>query len=244
MRKNIYSRLIVLATTAILTSASFAADVQPSKSAVDDAIGGLIRDLRTKQNTQAQQPVVVAKVSLSPAKPSVSNANADADLAARYSSFARAMIRAAWVSRPDIFQQGRARVEEFLKGVVTQASFETGRFSSGLAREACNFWGMKDRSDVGADKMFYKGEYYEKFQSVYEGCVGYMKVICRDRYRGFEQCMADKRAYIAHLAKSGWCPDSDYVDQAMSVYDGDKQLIDQAVTSAAEELYHPTQTTN
>jgi len=84
---------------------------------------------------------------------------------------ARSMTRAALATKREIFTQPRAHIEEFLRATLTQASYETGRFKSQLATGAFNYWGMKDRMDVGQDKIFYKGENYEKFSSAYDGCL-------------------------------------------------------------------------
>lgn len=236
MRKPI--SLIILAACVVLAAAW-----APAQDAAEDVIGDLIREIKSARDTESQQDAEVARATL-PQSPASAHSRQEAidPLAKSYENMARCLARAALVKRRDLFTQGRASIEEFLRGCLAQAAYETGRFKSGLSLQACNYWGMKDRGDVGSSYISYKGDKYEKFGSMYEGCLGYIEFISRDRYAGFEAHLDSKRGYIAHIADSGWCPDGDYVDATMGVYDTDKAEIDRAVKIATDELYNPSRT--
>lgn len=230
-------KLIGQAMCAILIGAASICNAAYDSAQDPDVIGGLIQQIQ--QEKAAKANAEVANVQTTLRIPSQTSAKADT-LSTTYHQMARCLVRAALVTRRDMFRQPRKNIEEFLRGALTQASFETGRFSSRLATHACNYWGMKDRMDVGADKIAYKNEDYERFPNMYEGCLGYMKAICRERYAGFEQRISNKEDFLRHISRSGWCPDGDYVQQAMSVYEADQEKIDRAVKLATDEIYTPS----
>jgi hypothetical protein len=183
----------------------------------------LIRQIQQPREPSAAASAQAAQARLGP-------------LTATYEFLARNLVRAAARTHRALLQQPRERVEEMLRAMLAQAAYESDRFRSQLAVEANNFWGMKDRPDVRADRIFYKGEYYERFPNMFEGCCGYFQCLKRPHYAGLERHLGDKRDFLDYLAKCGWCPKKTYADEAAEVYRADQAEIDRAARLAVEEL--------
>ena len=215
-------------SAAVLLLAAFAqADPQ---SDTDDPIAALIRRLRGDK-----VDVKPAPSPLPTAVPFLMSTAVD-PLDKTYELMARNLWRAAARHNMDLLRQTRANVEEMLRAMLIQASYETGRFRSRLAVKACNYWGMKDRDDVGQERIHYKGEYYERFASMYAGCAGYIQALNRPRYQDVANHSHNKKEFLAALAASGWCPKKTYVDEALKIYEADQRAIDRAVKVAVDEL--------
>ena len=158
------------------------------------------------------------------------------DLGNLYEAMARYLTRAAAKYYPELYKQPRSHFEEMLRAMLGQAAYESGHFRSALAVESYNFWGMKDRDDVPAGRTLYKGEYYEKFSSMYAGCCGYMIALSRPYYSDAVRFTSDKKSFLKYIARSGWCPDRNYAAAAIEAYEADRAEIDRAVQVAVDEI--------
>ncbi|MCX7015270.1 MAG: glucosaminidase domain-containing protein [Candidatus Sumerlaeota bacterium] len=188
-----------------------------------DPIGALIQQAIQGRQQTARKPIEVAQAPLSRLYP-------------MYEAVARNMVRALLAHHRRLLQQPRSDVEEMLRAVLAQAAYESGNFQSGLAILACNYWGMKDRPEIQYDRILYRGEYYEKFADMYQGCCGYTQFLLRAPYAGLERHLSDKRDFLAFLTQHGWCPKPTYVEETLKVYEGNRTEIDRAARVAVDEL--------
>jgi hypothetical protein len=186
-----------------------------------------VRDFILRQRMQSAHAEEAQAVELRPAPDNPG---------AIYEMMARNLTRAAAKYNPELYKQPRSRFEEMLRAMLAQAAYESGCFRSALAVDCYNFWGMKDRADVPAGRVLYKGEYYEKFSSMYAGCCGYMIALKRSHYAEAIRYTSDKKAFLKYIAMSGWCPEKNYAAAAVAAYEADKDKIDRAARIAVEEI--------
>jgi len=187
---------------------------------------------RTRNSSQRRQSQTAAtkREPVVPLRPAPEN------LDKIYELMARNLTRAAAKYYPELYKQTTSRFEEMLRAMLAQAAYESGHFRSALAVDGLNFWGMKDRKDVPTQQILYKGEYYEKFSSMYASCCGYIIALRRPYYADAIRYTSDKKAFLNYIAKSGWCPDRNYATAAIEAYKADKEEIDRAARIAVDEI--------
>ncbi len=192
-----------------------------------DPIAAIIRQAMARQDAPSQFAAPTHGMRSSPAASSLEQT---------FAQLASELLRAAHIENPALLRQPTEHIEEMLRAMLTQAAYETGNFESALSKEAMNYWGMKDRDDIPAGRIFYKGEYYERFATMLDGCRGYIIALRRPRYSAVAAHCADKADFLRYVSESGWCPKKTYVNEALACYRANQAAIDRAAALACAGL--------
>lgn len=96
-----------------------------------------------------------------------------------------------------------------------QFIYESGAGTSDMAQQANNGFGVKGSGDAGS--YYSRGSSWAKYSSMHESFLAYGKLLNNNRYTQHTKNTDSVKEYLQGLVKGGYCNDSDYVSNVMSI---------------------------
>lgn len=96
-----------------------------------------------------------------------------------------------------------------------QFIYESGAGTSNMAKVANNGFGVKGSGDAGSYES--RGSSWAKYSSMEQSFMAYGQLLQKDRYTQYTKTAKTSQEYLQGLVKGGYCNDSDYVSNVMSI---------------------------
>ena len=116
---------------------------------------------------------------------------------------------------------------------VAQAIVESGRGTSRVTSECCNFWGIKMRHEIAglavgkvvAVTSEVEGyATFASFKSTDDAVKGWLLFLTREYYKRWEEHKDDSADFMYHIGKS-WCPVDGYADKVITLFPEARNLL-------------------
>jgi N-acetylmuramoyl-L-alanine amidase len=116
---------------------------------------------------------------------------------------------------------------------IAQAIIESGRGTSRVTADCCNFWGIKMRPELEGMavgrivKVTSEVEgmaVFAAFESTDIAVKGWLKFLSRSYYKGWEAYKNDSEAFLKHIGES-WCPVDGYAEKVIKCIPEAKNLL-------------------
>lgn len=118
-----------------------------------------------------------------------------------------------------------------------QFIYESGAGTSNMAKLANNGFGVKGTGNAGS--YYSRGSSWAKYYTMHDSFLAYGRLLTNERYTKHTASASNTREYLEGLVKGGYCSDSDYVSNVMSIiksnnltqYDGDSYNVPESTGS-------------
>jgi N-acetylmuramoyl-L-alanine amidase len=126
---------------------------------------------------------------------------------------------------------------------VAQAIIESGRGTSRVTADCCNFWGIKMRPELEGMavgrivKVTSEVEgmaVFAAFESTDIAVKGWLKFLSRSYYKGWEAYKNDSESFLKHIGES-WCPVDGYAEKVIKCIPEAKNLLGVTVATSGKK---------